>query len=773
MDDLRGIEEAALSVILGAIEEECRTLPDRLTRVDYPAQRKIYENQARICEEAKPSAYFGVIAEARSGSTNREYFRVGKFGPIYKDGELLVASYFGPIGRMYIEGFEDSSTGYKAAVEVDGNRIISVKLNRADVDAARRENLLKPKTGFLSDIIETIRPDQDELVRKDDDCPVIIHGGPGTGKTVVGLQRLAYLLFNAADGLFEQRVAVIGPSKVYVEYVKSFLSNLGQVATDHFDFHSVCLHFLPENAKDDLQNIRFESHEIRIEKNKPLIDRVIREAIWGEQKEFSLELIFNERGKSPRQIILGRDIVTSILSPAREKFLAGHVNFAAAKSEIGRNLQQSILTTGTTTANTQAGANSQIQRREQRLESWLFRIGLHSQEKRDEWKQILSKPTGGRIRREFDSVLNDFYFADIDQAITEIVELCTMEPGVLRRHLLENGAKRKGSGELEPEESTTEQTDVINIGEFKIEDAESMSRGVIVSQIGNLLNRFMPNTDLLTTASAICSGEHEAFQRLGNPTKSLAKKLSSNAHKSGTGRFKYEWTDADLPIISEINFALTGEVKNYFHVLVDEAQDLSRMESVVISRMVNDRSLTLLGDPNQSTAVAAIADWEGLINIIAPGDEHLRFVLEHNYRVPQDISDYAAQYLPEELRTSIPTCDLDGGIVSIFDTASTEESNSQISALLESRDISERYALITEDTELIDLIAPTDRSNIVLLGPTECKGLEVDHVIVYEPGEWYYEGLIPKKQMYVSLTRATKSVSIIQQNCTENSIFLV
>ena len=97
----------------------------------------------------------------------------------------------------------------------------------------------------------------------------------------------------------------------------------------------------------------------------------------------------------------------------------------------------------------------------------------------------------------------------------------------------------------------------------------------------------------------------------------------------------------------------------------------------------------------------------------------------------------------------------------------------QISALLESRDISERYALITEETELIDFTAPTNRSNIILLGPTECKGLEVDHVIVYEPGEWYYEGLIPKKQMYVSLTRATKSVSIIQQNCTENSIFLV
>jgi len=194
------------------------------------------------------------------------------------------------------------------------------------------------------------------------------------------------------------------------------------------------------------------------------------------------------------------------------------------------------------------------------------------------------------------------------------------------------------------------------------------------------------------------------------------------------------------------------------------------MEAKVLSRTVRGRAVTLLGDPNQSTTTAAIAEWDGLVQIIAPGEEYMKFDLEHNYRVPETISDYAAQYLPESARVSLPTCDLEGGLVAVIDSETSEVSYSNLVEMINSRNVEERYALITEDDSLIEQISPVSKENLVLLGPTECKGLEVDHVILYEPGEWYYEGVIPKKQMYVSLTRATKSVSIIQHNCADFSI---
>ena len=768
--DFRKAEERALEKVLLCVDEICGTLSDRLTKVDYEAQRKILENEARTCELAKSSAYFGVLSIKQSGSGSNEVYRIGKFGPIFKGGDLLVAPYFGPLGRLYVEDSGTETEGFKASIEIVGSEIRSIKLSRSEIDGLRRDLLLRPKTGQLGDIIETIRPDQDDLVRKDGAIPLVVNGGPGTGKTVVGLQRLAFLLFNAADDLLEQQVAVIGPSTAYIDYVKGFLANLGQVRADHFDFQTMCLFNLASDEREFFNLVRRESFEIRIEKNKPLIDLIIREAIWGEVRSFAVQTTLNRRGSAPKTIYLSGEEIALVYLPIREKFRNGASSLEDARDELGRNLQNLILKNSEIEGSPSVAASGFIQRRDQRLDTWLLKIGLHSQEKRFEWLQILSKPSGGRIRREFESVLNDFYVADIDKAIDEISHLCTMEPAVLRRHLHESGVKPKNLGELEEQSDLTAETLIIALNDFSFDDTEDITRGAMSPQIKSLLNQVLPLPEALKVSESICSGDNEAFSRIGNQGRSLARKFSENARMNGSGKYKYEWTDADLPIVAEVNFAITGESKDYFHVLIDEAQDLSRMESKVLSRIVRGRAITVLGDPNQSTTTAAIADWDGLVQIIAPGEEYMKFELEHNYRVPETISDYAAQYLPESARVSLPTCDLEGGLVAVIDTESSEISFSKLLELINSRNIEERYALITEDDGLIEQISPFTRENLVLLGPTECKGLEVDHVVLYEPGEWYYEGAIPKKQMYVSLTRATKSVSIIQHNRADFSI---
>src|SRR5215831_18992627 len=57
------------------------------------------------------------------------------------------------------------------------------------------EEIERPRSGPMRDIVATIQPDQDDIVRAGADQSLCVQGAPGTGKTAVGLHRVAYLLY--------------------------------------------------------------------------------------------------------------------------------------------------------------------------------------------------------------------------------------------------------------------------------------------------------------------------------------------------------------------------------------------------------------------------------------------------------------------------------------------------------------------------------------------------------------------------------------------------
>ncbi|SDT80570.1 HelD family protein [Actinoplanes derwentensis] len=86
----------------------------------------------------------------------------------------------------------------------------------------------RPRVGPMRDIVATIQPEQDHLVRAPLHPTVCIQGAPGTGKTAVGLHRLAYLLYTSPDRL-AGGVAVIGPNRSFLTYIRHVLPALGEV----------------------------------------------------------------------------------------------------------------------------------------------------------------------------------------------------------------------------------------------------------------------------------------------------------------------------------------------------------------------------------------------------------------------------------------------------------------------------------------------------------------------------------------------------------------
>ncbi|MBI5736512.1 MAG: DUF2075 domain-containing protein, partial [Mycolicibacterium neoaurum] len=95
-------------------------------------------------------------------------------------------------------------------------------------DAALLAAVNAPRTEGMSDIVATIQAEQDEIIRLDHPGVLIIEGGPGTGKTVVALHRVAYLLYTQRERMERHGVLVIGPSPAFLNHVGRVLPSLGE-----------------------------------------------------------------------------------------------------------------------------------------------------------------------------------------------------------------------------------------------------------------------------------------------------------------------------------------------------------------------------------------------------------------------------------------------------------------------------------------------------------------------------------------------------------------
>src|SRR5262245_4859284 len=106
------------------------------------------------------------------------------------------------------------------------------------VDAAHHGGIPDPllveleraRTGAMRDIVATIAAEQDVVIRAPLDTCLIVQGGPGTGKTAVGLHRAAFLLYEHRAKLDVEGVLVIGTNPIFLRSIAQVLPSLGETA---------------------------------------------------------------------------------------------------------------------------------------------------------------------------------------------------------------------------------------------------------------------------------------------------------------------------------------------------------------------------------------------------------------------------------------------------------------------------------------------------------------------------------------------------------------
>jgi DNA helicase IV len=90
------------------------------------------------------------------------------------------------------------------------------------------EELERSRDERMRDIVATIQSDQYKLITREPEGVLVIQGGPGTGKTAVGLHRASWLLYTYREQFERSGVLVVGPNPVFMDYVSHVLPMLGE-----------------------------------------------------------------------------------------------------------------------------------------------------------------------------------------------------------------------------------------------------------------------------------------------------------------------------------------------------------------------------------------------------------------------------------------------------------------------------------------------------------------------------------------------------------------
>jgi DNA helicase IV len=100
----------------------------------------------------------------------------------------------------------------------------------SSIDDFLLEELERARDSRMRDIVATIQADQYGLIARGPEPPLVIQGGPGTGKTAVGLHRASYLLFQHREEL--RRILLVGPNPTFMDYISHVLPALGEESVD-------------------------------------------------------------------------------------------------------------------------------------------------------------------------------------------------------------------------------------------------------------------------------------------------------------------------------------------------------------------------------------------------------------------------------------------------------------------------------------------------------------------------------------------------------------
>ncbi len=517
------------------------------------------------------------------------------------------------------------------------------------VDAAHHGGIPDPllaelereRTGEMRDIVATIAGEQDVVIRAPLDTCLVVQGGPGTGKTAVGLHRAAFLLYEHRARLDVEGVLVIGPNPIFLRYISQVLPSLGETAARQTTLERLLAGTAYRATGVDDQRAAAVKGDARMAE---VLARAVRASITTPDADLAVATTWGRAR-------VGRDEVADALAEVLARDVPHNVGRAAFRTRMARLVRTDLL--------------------RRRSEEVVTTEGIDADLRADrDWGRAL------------------------DRVWPQLVA-------------------------------------------------------------ANLVRRLLTNrVALAAAAEGVLTADEQASIRR-RPARRAADE---------------PWTVADLTLLDEAAAAVVGPPRDYGHIVVDEAQDLSAMGLRALARRSRGASMTVLGDLAQATAPAAQESWEAAIAHLGGPPTAQRADLDLGYRVPASIMDMANGLLAEAAPDVTPCRSVRSGGREPRFVAVDLDGNVPGDALGDA--VLDAVEPLVAAYATVGVIVPpplrpavekrvVGLAGLTVLDPPDAKGLEFDAVVVVEPAAVAGDTARGLRLLYVALTRAVQELVVV------------
>ncbi len=233
-----------------------------------------------------------------------------------EDQQMVVVNWQAPAARPFYTAtpIDPQRVTLRRRFRTQGRRVVDISDETLDGSTASvaggdflLEELERTRDSHMRDIVATIQTDQYALITRDPEPPLVVQGGPGTGKTAVGLHRASFLLYTHREQLGRRGVLVVGPNETFMEYVSHVLPTLGEEAVEQRAISELV---------DGVAASRQESDDVARLKGDPRLGEVVAKAVAALPPGVPEELVVRIDGA---YISVSATEVAEILAAVREE----------------------------------------------------------------------------------------------------------------------------------------------------------------------------------------------------------------------------------------------------------------------------------------------------------------------------------------------------------------------------------------------------------------------------------------------------------------------
>jgi DNA helicase IV len=716
VDALRGDTETSVS--------------DALAQGDKPMQARL-ERDILVAERsgllAALNAVDGSLCFGRIDLTSGASHHIGRIGLRADDAERtpVLIDWRAEVARPFYLATGHTPMGLRRRrhISTEGRRVTALHDEHLDVadrertgheDPAGDDVLLAAlnaaRTGRMADIVRTIQADQDRIIRAPHRGVLVVEGGPGTGKTAVALHRAAYLLYEHRELLARRAVLIVGPNPAFLGYIGEVLPSLGETGV----LLSTVGELFPgvkATAADTPQAAAVKGRADMAE----VLARVVADRQALPDPVIAIE--------HDRDVLLLDD---GLVNVARERTRAAKLPHNVAREHFEGHILNTLTDMVAERIGTDPYDGSNL------LDaSDITQIRDELAENPEVWSaidQLWPRLTPQRVVADFladpQGYVSDEDAAAIRRPVTRVWTTADVP-------LLDEAAELLGEDDRLARARA----------EREREAQVSYAQGVLDVSYASRTYEFEDKEDSDPDASEVLSA-HDIID-----AERFAERQEEADHRSAAERAAADRTWA------------------FGHIIVDEAQELSPMAWRLLMRRCPTRSMTLVGDPAQTSEAGGVGSWSDILQpYVEDRWEHTR--LGVNYRTPSEIMEVAAAVVRAEEPDFEPPSsvrstgvrpwvrraldDLPGVVAKAVAELTPAEGRLAVIAPRElHRSLAARLDGVTAGAE------PDLTRTVVLLDPRQAKGLEFDSVLVVEPGRY------GTSDLYVALTRATQRLGVV------------